>query len=129
MPLKKKEKASMSDLDKDLNFDDIAGKKQAVANPVPKKKKPAPVVTGKTDKTAGIMLTVQGDGKDILQCTGQEFVSWAHGVYPVDLTEYVDKFGTPDNRLRMFKKILHYHVNSPFWMGTKKKPNPVDTPN
>lgn len=118
----------MSDLDKELNFDDIAGGKKQVAAKAPKKKK-EPVVTGKTEKKAGILLTVSGAGKDIVDCSGSEFVSWASGVYPVDLEKHVEKFETPQNRLRMFKKILHYHVSSPFWMGTKKKPNPVDTKN
>lgn len=115
---------SMSDLDKELNFDDIAGKKKSQAKP-PKKKQ----VSGKTAETTGTVLAIPTDDpkawicKDLADCNGEEFVTWAKGVYPVDLSHTTELFDKLSKRIHMFKGILYYHTTSLFQTGKEGKKN------
>lgn len=108
----------------DFDFSGISGEHKTVT---PKKvKKTAKQIT--SDKKSNIVLSllVEGReiGKDLNDVTGEEFAQWASRVYPGELPE-PDKLDKVDTRKRVFKQILHYHVNSPFWMGKDKKQKPL----
>ena len=113
----------MSDLDKELNFDDIAGKK--VQGKSPKKKS----IPNRTPGTTGTVLAIPTGNsdawvcKDLAECTGAEFVAWARGVYPISLSEDKEKFRDIHNRIRAFKSILYYHTTSLFQVGKEGKRN------
>ena len=105
----------MSDLDKELNFDDIAGQKKKSVKKAEKKQ----VVAGKTAKSTGIVLAVPTNNPsvfahlDLAKCTGHDFVQWAKGVYPVDLSEHTEQLNDVSKRIQAFKQILYYHTHSP----------------
>ncbi len=94
----------------DLDFDGVKGEKKIV-------KKDDDVLNGeekkeKKAKKAGIQLSVPFNGgwiqKDITECTGEEFLAWAKGVYP-RVTADPKRFDNPKKRAEGFKKILRYH--------------------
>jgi hypothetical protein len=106
----KKKQPPLSTLD--LDFDGVKGEKKTAA------KKDEDVLNGeekkekKKAKKAGIQLSVPNNGgwinKDITECTGEEFLAWAKGVYP-RVTADPSRFDDPKKRAEAFKKILRYH--------------------
>lgn len=103
-----------SDKDFNLDFGDIAGgvtKKDKVTPPPEEKKEAAPA---QVEEKTGITITlpaVKGKTyvfKDLSECTPDEFLIWAKGVYFGDLPS-AKKLESLDNRVRAFKQIEYYH--------------------
>ena len=113
----------MSDLDKELNFTDIAGNKKLSKSEKKKPPKKAPEETG----TVLWIPSREEDNtwikKDLAFCTGEEFVEWAKSTYPVDISDKTEQLNRLSNRVREFKKILQYHAHSPFQLGRDNKKN------
>ena len=103
----------MSDLD--FDFSDISGKQELTELTPEKKQQEQKQVKA---KAAGITLTFLDEtgshfvGKDIADCTSEEFVRWAAGVYPSPLP--IDKFKKLPTRMAAFRDILKFHVRPLF---------------
>jgi len=106
-----------SEKQRSLDLDDIKGTKTRVTDgtdpsnilAAPKKKKP------KTHQKTGINLTIKTlDGKfisrDLAECTAEEFLDWAKGVYPM-VTAEPAMFESRVNRMRAFNQIQRYHIS------------------
>lgn len=111
----------MSDLDDKLNFNDISGKKSNDSSP--KKKK----ISHSLNKTGTTILVPVNDNmwvdKDLADTTGNEFVAWAGGIYPISLKNEETKYNSLAARVHKFKEIMQYHFNSPFQLGRNNKRN------
>jgi hypothetical protein len=127
MPNKKEKPVSKIDFD----FSGISGEKRQKAT---KPKKETKEVTEAIPQKKGIMLSFQTedgdwDAKDISEVTADEFLAWARGVYPAEINVGKDKLEKVQARVTIFKKILSYHVHSPFQMGKETKKDKEVLPN
>jgi hypothetical protein len=97
--------------DLDLDFTEIQGKTE---------KKPSTKDTlGESKKTkkraSGITLSIPTDdgyvAKDMLECTAEEFMAWAHRCYPGRITKDVTKFESLTNRRLALRQIERFHTH------------------
>ena len=115
----------MSDLDKELNFDDITGKKIEKVESLGR-------FRSEPQKTGTEILVPVGKNewvsKDLIDVTGEEFAAWAKGVFPVPLNkkdiELLDK--SLEVKVQSFKNIMKYHMNSLFHLGRTGKRNTTE---
>jgi hypothetical protein len=113
---------NMSDLDNDLDFSELGTKKI-------EKKKKTKFEKKMKRKSSGVVLTVSTKEPgvyahvDLALCTPDEFIEWAKGVYPVDLTPYKEKLNNLNMRVNTFNSILHYHTTSLFYTGKQEVSN------
>ena len=101
-----------------LDFSGISGQRhKKELSPQPKEKQTV------QNKDRDIILSIPTeDGKswiqkDIGHVNGEEFLLWASSVYPGPIEIDPKVLDNVTKRMTVFKKILHYHVNSPFQTG------------
>jgi len=114
----------MSNLDDELNFNDISGRKETT----PPKQKTRSVTRDPNKTGTTILVPVKNNtwvDKDLSDVTGIEFAEWAYEVYPISLKEEAKKYNSLAARVHKFKEIMQYHMYSPFQMGRNNKPNPT----
>jgi acyl carrier protein phosphodiesterase len=96
----------------DLDFSDLKGEKKEVKkesdvlNEDKKKKK-------QKTKRVGLTLSIpigpeQWESKEIEDCSGDEFLRWAKGVYP-RVSAKPERFNNLKKRLEAYQRIAQYH--------------------
>lgn len=94
----------------DLDFGDITSPaKKKIPKKEEKKKK-------EESKLSGLMLSIPVAHdkflvKDLVECTPEEFLSWASFVYPDTSRVKAEDFRTISARKAAFKQALAYHIN------------------
>jgi hypothetical protein len=100
----------------DLDFSEIQGEKQSTKGPVAAlankdEQKDEPT---RESKPSGIVLCIKRGknflAKDMLQCTPEEFLEWAKGVYP-HVDQPPEMFKSKKARIQAFKQIQQYHMS------------------
>lgn len=94
----------MSDKLLDLDFSDIEGSVKKNKKSLPKKE---------NKELSGFILTLKKDNKfvfkDMFECTSEEFLDWAKGVYP-EVTVGAEEFESISQRIRAFRQIQQFHL-------------------
>lgn len=104
----------MSNKNSSFDFKNITG---------PKEKKKSPETSPKytfTDEDIVIPIPRGSsfESVNLKECSGEDFLVWAQGVYPGDPGQDPSYFDNYQNRLRSFNNILHYHESSWSWQST-----------
>lgn len=107
----------------DLDFSEISSTTKAqIATPVAEEKsKEKKVIAEKEIKPSGFVITFDGPepgtlySKDLDDCTGEEFLTFAHRVFPmIDSESNPRDFDSKVAKKRAFEQILRFHQNSLF---------------
>lgn len=117
---------------KDLDFNDISGSRETIKkSKTTTSKKSESSINPEFSRKTGIILPVptrnkrEWTNKDLSDMTGEEFVEWARGVYPIDLTDYIEYLEHLDYKIGTFNGILSYHTTCLFAVGKENTSNNI----